>query len=114
MPTDRNALQVYQTGATTVIGFGGGDVLDDVNIAAFREQIVALLQKSDCKLLGVDLTGVKLVPSGLLGLLTSIRRRGVEVHIYNPSADVREVLRVTNLERLMPIHEVTIDRPAKT
>jgi anti-anti-sigma factor len=114
MPTNSNALQVYQTGPTTVIGFGGGDVLDDLNVAAFREQIFGILERNDCKLLGVDLTGVKLVPSGLLGLLTSIRRRGIEVHIYNPSADVREVLRVTNLERLMPIHEVTIDRPART
>ena len=114
MPTDRNALQVYQTGPTTVIGFGGGDVLDDLNVAAFREQMFALLEQTDCKLLGVDLTGVKLVPSGLLGLLTSIRRRGIEVHIYNPSSDVREVLRVTNLERLMPIHEVAIDRSAAT
>lgn len=112
MPTDRNALQVYQTGPTTVIGFGGSDVLDDVNIAAFRDQIVAILEKSACKVLGVDLTGVRLVPSGLLGMLTSIRRRGVEVHIYNPSPDVREVLRVTNLDRLMPVHEVEIERPA--
>ena len=112
MPADRNALQVYQTGPTTVIGFGGSDVLDDVNIAAFRDQIVGLLEKSGCKVLGVDLTGVRLVPSGLLGMLTSIRRRKVEVHIYNPSPDVREVLRVTNLDRLMPVHEVEIERPA--
>jgi anti-anti-sigma factor len=114
MPTNSSALQVYQSGPTTVIGFGGGDVLDDLNVAAFREQIFGILERNACKLLGVDLTGVKLVPSGLLGLLTSIRRRGVEVHIYNPSADVREVLRVTNLERLMPIHEVVIDRSAAT
>ena len=102
-------LQVYRTGPTMVIGFGGGDVLDDVNVAAYREEIAPLLDEHDCHTLGIDLTGVKLVPSGLLGLLASIRRRGVDVHIYNPSPDVREVLEVTNLDRLMPIHEIPVD-----
>jgi anti-anti-sigma factor len=112
MPTAHSLLQVYQTGPTTVIGFGGRDVIDDINVATAREQIIPLLEQTQCKVLGVDLTGVKLVPSGLLGLLASIRRRGVEVHIYNPSTDVREVLTVTNLDKLMPVHEIEIERTA--
>lgn len=109
MPAHQPALHVYQVGSTTVIGFRGQDVLDDVNIAGYRDEMVALIDKHECETLGVDLTGVKLVPSGLLGLLASIRRRGVDVHIYNPSPDVREVLAVTNLDRLMPTHDIPVD-----
>jgi len=110
MNTTPAPLRVYEAGTTTVIGFGGEDVFDEVNLAACREEIVKLIDANACKTLGVDLTGVRLVPSGLLGMLTSIRRRGVEVQIYNPSKDVREVLSVTNLDKLMPVHEVEIDR----
>jgi anti-sigma B factor antagonist len=109
MPADRNLLQVYQAGPTTVIGFGGKDVLDDMNVVACRDQIQKLIADNGCTVLGVDLTGVRLVPSGLLGLLASIRRRGVDVHLYNPSADVREVLAVTNLDQLMPVHDVALE-----
>ncbi|REJ91646.1 MAG: anti-sigma factor antagonist [Planctomycetota bacterium] len=109
MSRDDPVLHVYQTGPTTVIGFRGEDVLDDVNVAVYRDEMVALIELHKCETFGVDLTGVKLVPSGLLGLLASIRRRGVDVHLYNPSPDVREVLSVTNLDRLMPIHNIPVN-----
>ncbi|MEZ6046904.1 MAG: hypothetical protein R3C11_15255 [Planctomycetaceae bacterium] len=49
-----------------------------------------------------------LIPSGLLGLLASLRRHGVTVHLYNPSQDIREVMEITNLEQVMPMFEVEI------
>ena len=105
MPGDP-IMEVYSVGPTTVVGFGGRDVLDCVNLAACREEIVALIAREHCRVLAFDLTGVKLIPSGLLGLLASVRQLGAEVHLYNPSEDVREVLAVTNLDKLMPVHEI--------
>jgi anti-anti-sigma factor len=104
-------LNVYEAGPTTVVGFGDRKILDDVNLALCREQLVELLKSQNSHTLGFDLTGVKLVPSGFLGLMASVRGLGVEVHLYNPSPDVREVLSTTNLDRIMPVHEVEI--PAK-
>jgi anti-anti-sigma factor len=106
----RPILQLYSPGETTVVGFGGEDVLDSVNLVACREEVMGLLEQERCKVLAFDLTGVKLIPSGLLGLLASVRQHGVEVHLYNPSADVRDVLAVTNLDRLMPVHDVVVER----
>lgn len=106
-----SVLQVYDVGPTTVVGFGGRDVLDDMNVAICRDELLALIDKYNCTMLAVDLTGVRLMPSGLLGLLTSIRRRGIDVHLYNPSGDVREVLSITNLDKLMPIHDVEVPKP---
>jgi len=103
-------LEVYQTGPTTVVGFGGRDVLSDVNVAACRAEFLDLIQREQCQIVAFDLTGVCFLPSGLLGLLASLRSSGVEVQIYNPSADVREVLSITNLDKLMEIHEVDVPR----
>jgi anti-anti-sigma factor len=112
MDPNQAQLQVYEVGPTTVIGFGGDDVLDDLNVIVYRDAIEELITNNDIEVLAVDLTGVRLIPSGLLGLLASTRRHGVEVHIYNPSEDVREVLSVTNLDKVMPIHEVSVERSA--
>jgi anti-anti-sigma factor len=108
MNSDGYLLHVYKAGQLTVVGFGGHDLLDEVNLAECREEIVALVEANDCEILAFDLTGVKLIPSGLLGLLASLRELGIEVQLYNPSDDVREVLAITKLDRIMSIHKVTL------
>lgn len=108
MEADRTVLKVYKAGPSAVVGFGGHDVLDDTNVADCRDQMLKLIEEHNCTQIHVDLTGVRLVPSGLLGLLATIRRRDIEVHLYNPSPDVREVLSITNLNQIMPVHDVPI------
>jgi anti-sigma B factor antagonist len=110
MADDRSVLQVYKAGPSAVVGFGGRDVLDDTNVALCRDQMLALIDEHACREMHVDLTGVRQVPSGLLGLLATIRRRNIEVHLYNPSPDVREVLSITNLDKIMPVHDVPIPK----
>ena len=106
---DPRVLKVYQTGELTVVGFGGQDVPDEVCIAVYREQLFQLVEQYHCQVLAFDLTGVTLVPSGMLGVLTSLRNKVGRVELYNPSADVREVLRMTRLEQLFEIKEVSFD-----
>ena len=108
MPGEPPIMEVYSTGLTTVVGFGGRELLDTVNLAACREEIVSLIAREHCRVLAVDFTGVRMIPSGLLGLLASVRQLGAEVHLYNPSDDVREVLSITNLDRLMPVFEIDL------
>ena len=100
-------LEIYKSGDVTVIGFGGRDILDQVNIAACREQIAGLVKADNVKTIAFDLTGVQLIPSGLLGLMASLRDLGVTVQLFNPSEDVREVLEITKLNQLLEIHEVS-------
>lgn len=101
-------LEVYQVGPTTIVGFGGRDVLDTVNVAVCRDEIIVLIEKVNCDVLAFDLTGVTLLPSGLLGLLTSITKTDVDVHIYNPSEDIQDVLETTKLNTLMEVHQVEV------
>lgn len=106
--SDPHVLKVYQTGELTVVGFGGKDVPDEVCIAAYRDQLFELVEQNNCKVLAFDLTGVTLVPSGMLGVLTSLRTKVDRIELYNPSADVREVLEMTRLKQMFDIKEVAL------
>jgi len=105
---DANVLKIYQTGELTVVGFGGQDVPDEVCIAHYRDQLFKLVDEHNCKVLAFDLTGVTLVPSGMLGVLTSLRQKVDRIELYNPSEDVREVLSMTRLGQLFDIKEVAL------
>lgn len=101
-------LKVYQTGPLTVVGFGGNDVPDEVCIAAYRRQLAELIQSQGCKVLAFDLTGVKLIPSGMLGVLVTVRKLVDRVELYNASKDIRDVLRITSLLPLFDLKDVTV------
>lgn len=102
-------LNVYEIGELTVVGFSGRDVPDEICIAGYRDQLLALLGEYPVRTLAFDLTGVKLIPSGMLGLLTALRRRVDQIELYNPSADIREVLKITNLDTLFTIRDIPVE-----
>jgi len=108
MAFQKGALTVYKTGELTVVGFGGQDALPHVNLAQCRDDLIDLINEHACKTLAFDLTGVNLIPSGTLGLIAAMRKLGVEVHIYNPSEDVRDVLEITKLDTIINVHEVEV------
>jgi anti-anti-sigma factor len=99
-------FEIYQAGKLTVLGFGGRQVLDHLSVSDCRTEITALIEQHKCETLAFDLGGVKLLPSGMLGLLASVRQLGVRVHVYNPSRDIREVLEITRLDTVIQVHEL--------
>lgn len=108
MTATQNELKVYEAGPLTVLGFGGREILEEINIAYARDEVFELLDQFGTEVLAFDLTGVRFVPSGMLGLLASVHKRGVKVQLYNPSPDVIEVLEVTKLRDLVEVHEVAL------
>jgi anti-sigma B factor antagonist len=109
MSPNKDIFEVYQTGELTVVGFGDREILDQIDVSACRAEIIALVEKHKCKTLAFDLSGVKLIPSGMLGLLASLRRLNIVVHLYNPSPDIAEVLQITRLNEVLPIHYIDLD-----
>ncbi|MCC7421517.1 MAG: STAS domain-containing protein [Planctomycetaceae bacterium] len=109
MAVQQSPIEVYQAGELTVLGFGGQSVLDHIDLGEARAEIAELVSEHNCRNLAFDLTGVRLMPSGMLGLLASLRQLGVEVHLYNPSEDIREVLELTRLDQLMHLHQVDVE-----
>lgn len=107
-PADPSVLKIYQAGELTVVGFGGQEVPDEVCIAEYRTQLLDLITLHNCQVMAFDLTGVKYVPSGMLGVLSTIRKRVARVELYNPSPAVMEVLRLTHFDRLFEIKEAVL------
>ncbi|MBX3438440.1 MAG: STAS domain-containing protein [Planctomycetaceae bacterium] len=99
-------LKVYEAGPTTVVGFGGQVIVDDISVADSRDEILDVVRQHGAKVVAFDLTGVRLIPSGLLGLMASLRHLDLSIRVYNPSPEVREVLSVTMFDRLVDVREV--------
>lgn len=107
--TDDGLLKVYSAGEVTVLGFGGQDVPSEFNASNYRAAIADLVKQHRSSVVAFDLTGVRLVPSGMLGLLVSLTRiegLPLKIQVYNPSDDVREVMAITKLNRMIEIHEL--------
>ncbi len=102
-------LLVYEAGKLTVVGFGRHDVLDHVNVPQCRDELAQLIREHNCEVLAFDLTGVKLIPSGMLGLLASLHKLGVTVMVFNPSEDMKEVMQITKLDQFLEVHEFSLE-----
>ena len=109
MKTD--ILQVLAAGPTTIVAFRPTDVLEDINVAECRDEVIQLVQDHGTEIICFELSRVRLIPSGMLGLLASLRQMDLEVRVLNPSPDVRDVLSITNFDKLIAIEEVELDLP---
>jgi anti-sigma B factor antagonist len=110
--TEDGALKIYSVGETTVLGFDGKDVPGEFNAAHYRAVITDLLRANQSHTVAFDLTGVRLVPSGMLGLWVSLSRvpdLPLKVQVFNPSDDVKEVLSITKLKNIFEICEVDVE-----
>jgi anti-sigma B factor antagonist len=101
--TRSGRLQVLEPGFRTVVGFGGVDLPPEHVLGQYLEEIYELIDTTGCRELCFDLTGVSAIPSGFLGLLASVMKKRVAVSIKNPSREVREVLALTNFDRLVSL-----------
>ncbi|MDA0832561.1 MAG: STAS domain-containing protein [Planctomycetota bacterium] len=95
--SDLGPFKVYARGPLTVIGFGGQPPPDMLTLTQFRPALQQLLSEVKCNVLAIDLSGIPIIPSGLLGLLTSFGKSGIEVQLHNTSKDIQEVIELTKL-----------------
>ena len=96
-------LKVRQTGEVTEIALGDRGVKDASCITTFYDQIVELVESNNCRVLILDMQGVWFLPSKTLGALLALRRIVDRVELHNVSDEVREVLRVTQLDQMFQI-----------
>jgi anti-anti-sigma factor len=101
-------LEIYQRGPLSVIGFGTRYTLNPFDLAECRDEVFDLIREERCEMLAIDLTGIRVIPSGLLGLLVSVHQQDVKVCLFNPSEDLREVLKITKLDQLFPAYRVEL------
>lgn len=106
--TEDGILHVYEVGELIVLGFAGKDVPSSFNVAHYRDAIVELAQANNTGTIAFDLTGVQIVPSGILGLWASLKQQDIAVEVYNPSEDIEEVLEITKLNQIIEIKHVDV------
>jgi hypothetical protein len=102
---DPDLLTISRNGDTTTIGFQSDHMHDDVCLAAYRERVLQLVDDPSYKKFQFDLSNIKILPSGMLGLMASLRKRGYAVDLLNPSHDVLEVLQVMKMDSVFGIQE---------
>ncbi len=108
MEYEPKTFKIYQEGELSVVGFRSGADLHRLDLALCRDELAKLVEENQCQFLAFDLTNIRVFPSGMLGLLASLRRLNVEVHLYNASADIVEVLEITGLKRFLKLHQVSL------
>lgn len=106
-PLDARYFHIYKSGPMTVVGFDGAGLDNNEFAAECRDALLGLCESHGCQVLVVDLMEVDIVSSWILGVLAAVKRQGVEVEVYHPSEDVRNVMRVTHLDQVMHVrHEL--------
>ena len=110
---DPTTFTLYRHGDLTVIGWSGAGEID-ADPAEFQHEAADLVKGADASVLAIDLGGLERYPPGLLGGLSSLVRRGVRVLLFDPTEDVRDVLRVSHLDHLLGVHSSDVAGPAAT
>lgn len=108
MASASDFLRVFETGETTVVGFAGSVLPDQLDLESIRQELGAMLRQNGSSAIAFNLSGVAFLPSAMLGLLAALTRDGFRVHLHNPSANLRSVLEVTRLNRLFTVHELGV------
>jgi len=101
--TVREHLHVFKAGRLTIVGFTATHALSPEYVDDCRTQLEQLAEQHGCQELIVDLYDLPIVSSWILGLLAYLERSGIHVHLYHPSRQIREILRVTHLDEVLDV-----------
>jgi anti-anti-sigma factor len=96
-------LHVFKVGRLTIIGFTAKHALSAERADDCRKRLEQLAEEHGRQELIVDLYELPIVSSWNLGMLASLQRMGIRVHLYHPSAEIREILQVTHLDEVMDV-----------
>jgi anti-anti-sigma factor len=104
--TNERRLRVVETGLKTVIGFESG-LETDHSISSYRDEIHDLIEQHNTEELVIDLSRIDFVPSGMLGLIASLRRDNsrLRVAVLNANEATRETFKITRLDQLVELRD---------
>ena len=101
---DRPATFIlYHRGPITVIGWDGAEAVD-ARPDDFLSETADLVSGASADVLAVDLGGLEDYRPGLLGGLAALVRRGTRVLLFDPTENLREVLRISKLDQVLGVH----------
>jgi anti-anti-sigma factor len=98
-----DVFQVQEKGSLTVIAVNPDGVADFSRVEQCRNELIPFLKEVGCRVVRFDLGNIPFLASGVLGLLVSLRKTGVEIQFKNASEHVLDVLHVTRLDELIEV-----------
>jgi anti-sigma B factor antagonist len=106
-PGGQRLIRIIESGKRVVVAFEIDLLEVDNAVSVYREELIALIHKHDCKEFVFDLTGINFVPSGVVGLIASLHsaRTELQVIVRNPSTPLREVFAVTRLDQFIKFEQ---------
>jgi anti-anti-sigma factor len=99
-----DVFQVREAGRLTKIRVNPEGVSDFSRFEQCRDELVPILEGAGCRVVRFDVEGIPFLASGVLSLLVSLRKTGVEIQLQNASEHVRDVLRITRLSELVELY----------
>jgi anti-anti-sigma factor len=98
-----DVFELRETGRLTVVGINPEGITDFTRFEQCRDELIPILQNADCRVVRFDLDGIPFLASGILGLLISLQKIGVDIQLKNVSEHVLDVLHVTRLNEMVEI-----------
>lgn len=102
-------IRISQNGRCLTIGFRGEAIgVDPAGLSPHRDELFRLIESPACDCVVFDLTGVRVVFSGFLGIISTARALGREVEVLNPSREVQEILRAVQFDSSLMIRGTSL------
>jgi anti-anti-sigma factor len=98
-----DVFQVHKTGRLSVISVNPDGISDYSRVEQCRDELVSILERAGCVVARFDVAGIPFLASGVLGLLISLRKHGMDVQLQNASEQVRDVLSSTKLDAIIEL-----------
>jgi hypothetical protein len=87
----RRQISVAERDGVAVIDLGLANVWDYGDLVRLREAASGLISEGRRRI-GVDLSHVGCLPSGFMNMLCEWQERGLDVYVFNPRQNVRNML----------------------
>jgi len=117
MSANRSAfLQVEEEDGRTTVRLPAGTILSESNSEEFARELLALAEPKERPHLTVDLGGVVMLTSVILGKFLAInghvRDRGGRFTLFNVNSNVYEVFVKSRLDTILEVHAIANPLPA--
>jgi hypothetical protein len=92
MASKKNRMTIHHWNGYWVLDLGEVEIWDGADLALLRETLTRLISTDGRRMIGVDMTYVKYIPSGFFGMLYDWHEQGVSIRLYTPQEHVKNML----------------------
>lgn len=88
----KHQINLRMLDETAIIGLDVLEIWDGADLIVLREALASLVELDGRLSVGVDVSSVMHIPSGFFGMLFEWYEAGVEVMLYSPRQNIRQML----------------------